>query len=395
MNTRNNTRNRPPAQTMPARVENPDTSAIIKEINDRRRNFAALLPAAFGPDKLVSLVLGAFRKNPAILRCTQESILKSVFECAKLGLEPDTPAGLCYLVPYKSECTFVLGYQGAKVLAMRDGRIAKIWAEHRHARDHWLMVRGTAPRLEHTPAEGDRGEYLGTYAVAEYTDPRIAPSFEFVHVDDMDRIEAHSHGCTVERLDEVRAAAAADFGKSQKPWIKWRDRQRLKTAIKRLGKQLTMFDQVGHDLRRAYELDDLADSRKTQVHMTTVPPRDARGAEEAALGSVTIPGLPDGADDVPKEPEHRPAIDVPADDKPAAAPAPASPPISEDDAATIAKLAANVAEDYPEHAGAAAKIAADPSLPPGDRIAKLRALVRKIEGGPPDDGGQLPIGGGA
>lgn len=243
----------------------PSTKEFVTALNARRRAFQEILPDTFTPERFVALCLQSFRANPALGRCSIDSVLKAAFQCAKLALEPDTPAQLCYLIPYKYEATFVLGYQGAKVLAARDGRVAKIWAEHRHERDHWRLVRGTNSRIEHEPADGDRGEYMGTYAVVEYTDPRVRPSFEYVDALDMLRVEAHSHGCDVSKVGSLHLKAETDWKLSSKPWFKWRDRMRLKTAIKRVCKQVIAFDEVGHQLRAAFRLDDLAESGKSQA----------------------------------------------------------------------------------------------------------------------------------
>lgn len=243
----------------------PSTKEFVTALNARRRAFQEILPDTFTPERFVALCLQSFRANPALGRCSIDSVLKAAFQCAKLALEPDTPAQLCYLIPYKAEATFVLGYQGAKVLAARDGRVAKIWAEHRYSRDHWRLVRGTNSRIEHEPADGDRGDYRGTYAVVEYADPRVRPSFEYIDALDMIRVEAHSHGCDVSKVEGLHVKAETDWKLAGKPWFKWRDRMRLKTAIKRVCKQVIAFDEVGHQLRAAFRLDDLAESGKSQA----------------------------------------------------------------------------------------------------------------------------------
>lgn len=53
-------------------------------------------------------------------------------QAAQLGVEPNTPLGQAYLIPYRNhgqlECQFQLGYKGLIDLAYRSGEITSISA---------------------------------------------------------------------------------------------------------------------------------------------------------------------------------------------------------------------------------------------------------------------------
>src|SRR5690348_15772894 len=69
------------------------------------------LPKAITPERLARLVLTEVRRIPALLDCNRNSLLGAVLQAAQLGLEPGV-LGQCWIIPYKGNATFVLGYQG-------------------------------------------------------------------------------------------------------------------------------------------------------------------------------------------------------------------------------------------------------------------------------------------
>lgn len=58
------------------------------------------------------------------------SFIAALMNAAQLGLEPNTPLGQAFLIPYKNkgnlECQFQLGYRGMIDLAYRNERMQSI-----------------------------------------------------------------------------------------------------------------------------------------------------------------------------------------------------------------------------------------------------------------------------
>ena len=90
---------------------------------------------------------------------------------AQLGLEPNTPLGQAYLLPYWNskanayECQFQLGYKGLLDLAYRSGEISVIQAHVVYSEDQFSYSFGLKPELKHIPASGERGEPVYVYAI--------------------------------------------------------------------------------------------------------------------------------------------------------------------------------------------------------------------------------------
>lgn len=87
---------------------------------------------------------------------------------AQLGLEPNTPLGHAYLVPYGTECTFILGYKGIVDLARRNG--VSIVARTVHEGDHFECDYGLDERIVHRPTLGERGQPIAYYGIARWTE---------------------------------------------------------------------------------------------------------------------------------------------------------------------------------------------------------------------------------
>lgn len=84
-----------------------------------------VLPAHLTAERMAQLVLGEMARNPKIADCTTESVALAYLTCGQLGLEPSSPLGHVYLVPYGKTLTVIIGYKGLLQLA-RNGGI--LWA---------------------------------------------------------------------------------------------------------------------------------------------------------------------------------------------------------------------------------------------------------------------------
>ena len=62
-------------------------------------------------ERFARICLTAVRNNQKLMGCTQESFAAALMTCAQLNLEPNTPQGLAYLIPYGKECQFQIGYK--------------------------------------------------------------------------------------------------------------------------------------------------------------------------------------------------------------------------------------------------------------------------------------------
>ena len=123
---------------------------------------AKALPSVLTPERFSRIVMTAVSSTPKLAETTPQSFLGAMMTAAQLGLEPNTPLGQAYLLPYKNkgvlECQFQLGYKGLIDLAYRSGQVSIIQAQAVRENDEFSYEYGLEPKLTHKPAPRDRGE---------------------------------------------------------------------------------------------------------------------------------------------------------------------------------------------------------------------------------------------
>jgi len=93
---------------------------------------------------------------------------------AELGLELTGPLGHAYIVPRYDKrsggmvATFQVGWKGLIALAFRSGEIASMPIRTVYQNDTFNCIYGTRHSIIHEPANGDPGNPIGYYAIANY-----------------------------------------------------------------------------------------------------------------------------------------------------------------------------------------------------------------------------------
>lgn len=123
------------------------------------------LPSVITPERFTRMVFTALSSTPKLQQCTPQSFLGAMMQAAQLGLEPNTPVGQAYLIPYGNVCQFQLGYKGLLDLAYRSGEIKDIQSYEVHENDEFEYELGLEPKLKHIPAMSNRGPVTMYYAV--------------------------------------------------------------------------------------------------------------------------------------------------------------------------------------------------------------------------------------
>lgn len=200
-----------------------------------------VLPQGVDSINFINKVMSCFRKNPSLMKCTSESIIGAVIECATLNLVPDGITGLAHLVPFKTqsrgtECQLIIGYKGVRKLALRNPDYKKFVMRAVYEGDDFSYEFGVDEHLTHTP-KGNSNKLTHVYA--------------FVKTVDGDTI------FDVMSKTEVDAAMKkSQKGANKNPvWDDHYDSMALKTVSNRLAnKQLDLVVEA----QRAFANDDLA-----------------------------------------------------------------------------------------------------------------------------------------
>jgi recombination protein RecT len=99
---------------------------IVLALEERSDVIASLLPKGTDVERFKRIVLQSINRNPALRKCTPNSIVDAAAEAARLGLEPSGAIGGAHLVPYGDTAQLIVDYRGLVELARRSGEIAAI-----------------------------------------------------------------------------------------------------------------------------------------------------------------------------------------------------------------------------------------------------------------------------
>jgi recombination protein RecT len=215
-----------------------------------KTSIQAALPKHVDADRLLKVAMGALRKVPQLRECRLESLFDKIMGLASLGLEPNSPLGHAYLVPFNNkrqgtvECEVIIGYKGFIDLAARAGTMLRSHVVYEN--DTWEFSLGLHETLVHIPARGNRGEMIAAYAIA--TGPTGLKTFEWMWRDDIEKIRDKSLG------------SKPDWVKKNSPWTTDFDAMARKSPIRRLSNQI----QLSIEQRNAIELDQAEERQELE-----------------------------------------------------------------------------------------------------------------------------------
>jgi recombination protein RecT len=217
---------------------------VITSVTD---SFNKMLPAPYKPmaERMLARAKFYIARTPTLLNCTYESLCQCVLSAGEHGLCLD--GKMAYAVPYGQVATYMPSYIGIIDVCRRHGGVKDAYARNVYKNDHFYFgMKDAKWTIEHVPATGERGEYLGSYAVV------IRADGDFI-VDYMNNAE----------IEKIRNCSKA---KNAGPWTQHTDEMRKKTVVRRAIKTYISDPEVLDLLQRdndASGLDTLENETRT------------------------------------------------------------------------------------------------------------------------------------
>lgn len=222
------------------------------------------LPNAVTPERFTRITLSALNNNPDLQKCTPMSFIAALLNAAQLGLEPNTPLGQAWLIPYKSkgvlECQFQIGYKGMIELAYRNPQMQTIQAQCVYENDEFEYEYGLNAKLSHRPAFSDRGDPVYFYALFK----TVNGGYGFAVMSKAD-------------IDAYAKTYSKAVESAYSPWKTNFEEMAKKTVIK----QALKYAPIQTDFQRALSTDETVKSRISE-HMAEIQNEVYVTAEEAA-----------------------------------------------------------------------------------------------------------------
>lgn len=225
---------------VPAREAQNNLKKLLDAPN-MKAALAAVLPRHLTPERMCKIALAATSRQPELLVCTADSIIKTILVAAELGLEPNTPLGLSYIVPFRdktsgrTEATLIPGYKGLIRLGYQSGELEFWRAIVIHEKDEWKLRLGDRPRLHHIPYSGgeDPGVPVGFYSLVKFKGKDGGYDFEFMTTPEIERIRRMSKAAN-------SPAWTGSYEEMGKKTVMRRHAKRLPLSSDRLAKALEL-----------------------------------------------------------------------------------------------------------------------------------------------------------
>jgi recombination protein RecT len=148
---------------------------------DNKSSFEAALPKnTINVERFITAAAMEITNNPKLMQCDHTSIILSLGQAARYGLETGPLLGQAWLIPYNENryidgkwlkqmvCHFQIGYRGLIVLARRSQTIKTISAEIVYENDFIEVELGLKHSLTHKiDIRKERGEPIAYYCIVE------------------------------------------------------------------------------------------------------------------------------------------------------------------------------------------------------------------------------------
>ena len=202
------------------------------------------------PESFISSILTIYRGNSKLQDCSPSSILNAAVMAAILKL-PITPSlGFAYIVPYKGQAQFQIGFKGMIQLAMRSNLYRTINAGK--------VFEGQIKEIDFITGEIVRGEKISDKIVGYVAYLELLNGFHKSFYMSVEELEEHAKKYSQSYAYDINS------GKNSSVWSKNFDAMAKKTVLKLLlGKYgIISIDQKNLDLATALRADQAVITEK-------------------------------------------------------------------------------------------------------------------------------------
>lgn len=249
---------------MVKRTPSEELAAIFDE---RAQAIAKALPPNCGltPARFAQFAIQA-SKTDQLRGCSPMSIYEAALESASLGLTIGGSLAHGYLVPYKGQAQFQLGYRGMVELLRRSGAVTQCEVRAVFDGDEFDYSYGLSPRLDHKP-------------IAEPTPQGLTHAYVIV------RFKDGTAQFDVMTRGEILAIMARSKASGSGPWVTDPIEMAKKCPVRRIAKVLPMSQELNDALSRDDERTIDLTAKVIEIPKTFAPPRNP-----ARLATTEEPG---------------------------------------------------------------------------------------------------------
>jgi len=193
-------------------------SGFSSVLKNYEKSIAHLLQSRYGisPEEFYVSAVNAIKKNPKLLHCDPKSLFGAILLSAECGLRFNTPAQHAFILPYKDQAQFQIGYKGLIEIMYRNPRVRTIHAVAVFEKDEFDYGFGLDPYMNHKPHRGkDRGKLVATYAVCKLKDAEpifsVVEDYELAEIKQFSKSKdseysPYNSGADIHHFMEIKAS---------------------------------------------------------------------------------------------------------------------------------------------------------------------------------------------
>lgn len=197
--------------------DSPTLQQLLSKAGVKRR-FEELLDNA--APSFVSSLLTIFNSNAKLRECSPTSILSAAGIAAALKLPINPSLGFAYIVPYKGQAQFQIGFRGYVQLAMRSGQYRTLNSS--------AVREGQIKDIDFVTGEIIRGEKISDNVVGYVAYMQLVNGFEKSLYMTIEELQAHAEKYSQSYSYDLR------YGKKSSVWSTNFDAMSKKTVLKKL-----------------------------------------------------------------------------------------------------------------------------------------------------------------
>ena len=253
-----------------------------------KRRFEELLDKS--APSFISSILTIVKGNSKLQECSPNSVLAAAGIAAALKLPINPSLGLAYIVPYKGQAQFQMGYRGFIQLAMRSGQYRTLNAG--------AVCEGQIAEIDFVTGEIVRGEKISDNVVGYVAFMELINGFRKSLYMSNEELQAHAEKYSQSYAYDLRS------GKRTSVWSTNFPAMAKKTVLKRLLSTfgIISIDQQSLDLATALQTDQAAITEDGLRYVDNEP-----DGEEKVVPFADVLNLPEGDepdDEAGEQPEE-------------------------------------------------------------------------------------------
>lgn len=183
-----------------------------------KKKFNEVLDKSAGA--FVTSLLSLVKSTPQLQNCDPKTTISAAMTAATLKLPINPNLGFAYIVPYKTDATFQLGYKGIIQLAMRTGQYKTINAS--------VVHEGEVEDIDFITGEIIRGKRRSNEIIGYIAYFKLVNGFEKTLYMTKEDMELHASQFSQSYNTDKR------YGKTRSVWSTNFDAMALKTVLKQL-----------------------------------------------------------------------------------------------------------------------------------------------------------------